>query len=252
MPVILAQGGGKLSKRHGATMVREFRERGYLSDALLNFIALLGWALDDKTEFFTMNELISLFDIERVNKGSAIFSYEKLDWFNGIYTRNRSIPELYEEVLPFLKRDRIVTSENEADRKGYIFRILPLIQVRLNHLTDITGLIWFFFDELYEIREPDALIPKKGSADDAFAILKNTYELIDSMPTLDMDTLEDAMRSLVEELGLKTGQVFMTVRVAITGSRVSPGLFETMVVLGRDIVLTRLQGAAEVLKGMGE
>ena len=252
VPVILAQGGGKLSKRHGATMAREFRERGYLSDALLNFIALLGWALDDKTEFFTMDELIRHFDIERVNKASALFSYEKLDWFNGIYIRKKSIPELYEELLPFLKRDRIITSENEAERKGYISRILPLIQERLNHLNDITGLIWFFFDELYEIREPEALIPKKGTVDDASTILKRTYELIDSIPAFDEEKLEDAMRGLVEELGLKTGQVFMTVRVAITGSRVSPGLFETMVVLGRDVVLGRLKGAGDILKGMGE
>jgi glutamyl-tRNA synthetase len=252
VPVILAQGGGKLSKRHGATMVREFRERGYLSDALLNFIALLGWALDDKTEFFTMGELIRHFDLDRVNKASAIFSYEKLDWFNGIYIRKKSIPELYEELLPFLKRDRIVTSENEVERKGYISRILPLIQERLNQLNDITGLIWFFFDDLYEIREPEALIPKKGTVDDASAILKRTYELIESMPAFDEEKLEDAMRGLVEALGLKTGQVFMTVRVAITGSSVSPGLFETMVVLGRDVVLDRLQGAVDVLKGLGE
>lgn len=251
VPVILAQGGGKLSKRHGATMVREFRERGYLSDALLNFIALLGWALDDKTEFFTMDELIRHFDIERVNKASAVFSHEKLDWFNGIYIRKKSIPELYEELLPFLKRDMIITSENEAERKGYISRILPLIQERLNHLNDISGLIWFFLDELYEIREPKALIPKKGTVDDASTILNRTYELIDSMPAFDEERLEDAMRGLVEELGLKTGQVFMTVRVAITGSRVSPDLFETMVVLGRDVVLGRLQGAVDVLKGMG-
>ena len=248
VPVILAQGGGKLSKRHGATMVREFRERGYLNDALLNFIALLGWALDDKTEFFTMEELIRSFEIKRVNKASAVFSYEKLDWFNGIYIREKSISELYEELLPFLRRDSIVTSNNEAERKDYILRILPLVQERLNHLGNITGLIWFFFDELYEIRDPQALIPKKGTVGDALLILTKTYELLYSMSAFNREKLEEAMRNLVGELGLKVGQVFMTVRVAVTGSKVSPGLFETMDVLGEDAVLRRLQGAADVLK----
>ena len=252
VPVILAQGGGKLSKRHGATMVREFRERGYLAEALLNFIALLGWALDDKTEYFTMQELIASFDIHRVNKASAVFSYEKLDWFNGNYMRAKSIPELYEELRPFLANEGILTPENEGDRKDYLLQILPLVQERLNHLSDIAGLIWFFFDDLYEIRDVQALIPKKGTKDDALLILKKTHEMLNSFPISDREKLEESMRRLVEELGMKVGQVFMTVRVAATGSRVSPGLFETMDVLGRDTVLHRLQGAIDVLMEMGE
>ena len=98
-------------------MVQEFRERGYLNEALLNFIALLGWALDDKTEFFTMDELITHFTIERINRASAVFSYEKLDWFNGMYIRKQSITALYEQLLPYLRRGSIVTTENEAQRR---------------------------------------------------------------------------------------------------------------------------------------
>jgi glutamyl-tRNA synthetase len=252
VPVILAPGGGKLSKRHGATMVREFRERGYVSDALLNFIALLGWSYDDKTEFFTMEELIRRFDIGRVNRASAIFSYDKLDWFNGMYIRKKSIPELYELLLPYLKKDGILSPENEVGRKDYILRILPLIRERLNRLSDITKLIWFFFEERYEIRDAEALIPTKGTARDALAILNRACELIGDLPSFTEEKLEEATRSLVEDLGLKTGQVFMTLRVAITGSKVSPGLFETMLVLGRETVLNRMKGATGEVKAITE
>jgi glutamyl-tRNA synthetase len=252
VPVILAQGGGKLSKRHGATMVQEFRERGYLNEALLNFIALLGWALDDKTEFFTLEELIAHFHIERVNKASAVFSYEKLDWFNGHYIREKSIPELYDALRPFLIKDGIISSENERNRKDYILSIVPLVQERLNHLADIKGHIWFFFEELYEIRDAETLIPKKGTKNDALQILDKTHKLLSDMKTFHRETLEESMRRLVGEIGMKVGQVFMTVRVAVTGSKVSPGLFETMEVLGRDVVLHRLQYAVKILQRMEE
>jgi glutamyl-tRNA synthetase len=250
VPVILAQSGGKLSKRHGATMVREFRERGYLHKALLNFIALLGWALDDKTEFFTMQELITHFDIHRVNRASAVFSYEKLDWFNGHYIRELSYSELYEALLPFLRKENIVNSENEKQRKDYVLSILPLVQERLNHLSDIAEFVWFFFDDLYEIRDVQALIPKKGNRQDALLILTKTHETVNELQSFEEEQLEESMRRLVEELGLKVGQVFMTVRVAVTGSRVSPGLFETMYVLGREVVLRRLLGAIDLLTEM--
>ena len=121
----------------------------------------------------------------------------------------------------------------------------------MTHLCDITRLIWFFFDELYEIREPQLLIPKKGTVDDALLILKKTHEQLSSLTTFDREEIEESMRILVEEIGLKVGQVFMTVRVAVTGSKVSPGLFETMDVLSKDVVLRRLLGAVDVLKKTG-
>jgi len=250
VPIILAQGGGKLSKRHGATMVLEFRERGYLSEALLNFIALLGWSLDDKTEFFTMKELIEHFELGRVNRAPAIFSYEKLDWFNGMYIRKKSIPELYDLVLPYLRRDGIVDSENETAQRDYILQILPLVQERMNRLTDITGLIWFFFDDRYEIREPESLIPKKGTLDDALRILNGASEKLVKLTSFEEKAIEPLMRGFVEELGMKTGQIFMTLRVAVTGSRVSPGLFETMAVLGKQRTVKRLSEAVTFAQAM--
>ncbi len=248
VPVILAQGGGKLSKRHGATMVREFREKGYLSEALLNFIALLGWALDDRSEFFDMHSLIKHFDIGRVNKASAIFSYEKLDWFNGVYLRKKTTDELFELLLPYLVKDRVVSREKLDLYKDYILQIIPLIQERLKYLSDISGLSWFFFDEQFAIRDKPALIPKKLAREDAIAILNLSAERIESTPSFNESDLESVMRGVVGELGYKAHQVFMTVRVALTGSTVSPGLFETMRVLGKERVLKRLKNGMGVVR----
>jgi glutamyl-tRNA synthetase len=252
VPVILAPGGGKLSKRHGATMVREFKERGYLSEALLNFIALLGWSFDDKTEFFSMEDLVEHFELERVNRASAVFSYEKLDWFNGVYIREKEIPDLYDLVRPYLVREGILSDAKEGERRAYIMRILPLVQARLNRLADIADRIWFFFDEGFEIREPGSLIPKKGTRGDALRILQRAGEELDHLASFEERDIEAAMRSLVEELGLKTGQVFMTLRVALTGSQVSPGLFETMAVMGKTRVVDRLRGATTFIEKLAE
>ncbi len=249
VPVILAPGGGKLSKRHGATMVREFIEKGYLSEAVLNFIALLGWSLDDKTELFSLYDLIHEFNITRVNRAAAVFSYEKLDWFNGFYIRNKSSQELFELVYPYLERDDIITSEN-GNQKEYLLDILPLVRERLKLLSDITDHVWFFFDDRFEIKDPNALIPKKLSSNDAIRILHSADEKLNTVKPFHDTQIETALRELVNELDLKVGQVFMTLRVAVTGTKVSPGLFETMKVLGKKRVLSRIKSAIEILKNI--
>jgi len=250
VPVILAQGGGKLSKRHGATTVREFRNNGYLPGALLNFISLLGWALDDRTELFTMDDLIAHFDLERVNKSPAVFSYEKLDWFNGVYLRRKKTDELYDLILPFMIEGNLFKKEEIAQYKEYILQIIPLIQERLTSLKEVVDRTWFFFDQLFTIKEKDTLIPKKGTPKDAIKILERTIEVLSPLSSFHEDELEKAFRALVDDLGMKTGAVFMTVRVAITGTRVSPGLFETMNVMGKDRVIQRLREAKEIVKNM--
>jgi len=250
VPVILAKGGGKLSKRHGATMVKEFRHRGYLNDALLNFITLLGWSLDDKTEFFKMDELIKYFDLKNVNRAPAIFSYEKLDWFNGVYIRKKNVQEMYNLILPYLIKDNIITEENAEGYKDYIMQIIPLIQERIKLLSEITEHVWFFFDNHFEVRDKKSLIPKKLSKDDAVNIINRTIGIIEKISSFSDEDLQVSLRNLVQELGLKAGQVFMTIRVAITGTRVSPGLFETMIVLGKERVLKRLKDSIEIIKNL--
>ncbi|UCB46055.1 MAG: glutamate--tRNA ligase [Spirochaetota bacterium] len=248
VPVILAKEGGKLSKRHGATMVREFINRGYLSDAFINFIALLGWSLDDKSEFFEMHELIKHFDLNKVNKASSVFSYEKLDWFNGMYIRKKSIEQLYELILPYLIKGGFIAKEDPDQDKDYILEIIPLIQERLKYLGDIENHVWFFFDKHFEVRQTDALIPKKLSKNDAVRILEETARAIEGLKVFSEEDIENCLRGLVESIGFKAGQVFMTIRVAITGSSVSPGLFETIRVLGKNRVQSRINHALSLLK----
>lgn len=250
VPVILAEGGGKLSKRHGATMVSEFKQRGYLSEAFLNYIALLGWSLDDKTEFFDMDKLIKYFNLQRVNKAAAVFSYEKLDWFNGIYIRKKREQELYNLLLPFIIREGLLKEEESSKYKEYILKIVPLIQERLKYLSDVSRLIWFFFDDHFEVKERQYLIPKKLQKKDAVNILEQAIKRIKSVTPFQIEEVEAAMRDLVLYLQLKAGQVFMTIRIAITGTRVSPGLFETICVMGQDRVIKRLYEAVKILRHM--
>ncbi len=252
VPVILAKGGGKLSKRHGATMVREFRQKGYLEEAVLNFISLLGWSLDDKTELFTMSDLVKYFDLKKVNKASAVFSYEKLDWFNGVYIRKTPISKLCELLTPYLISDGILNEDEVVQNREYLLKIVPLIQERMKFLGDAPRLVRFFFDKHFSIPDAHLLIPKKHTKQDAFTILEHAIDALKSTERFEEQALENIFRGLIDSLGMKTGPVFMTLRVAITGTTVSPGLFETMCVLGKHRVLDRLNTAFETIRNFDE
>jgi glutamyl-tRNA synthetase len=251
VPVILAPGGGKLSKRHGAVTVREFRNTGYLPEALLNFIVLLGWSLDDRTEQFTMDQLVEHFDIRQVNKSAAVFSYEKLDHFNGLYIRRKTAEELCDLLMPFVVKAGMLGEQEVDAHRDYLLRIVPLIRERITLLGEAGEQLWFFFDRHFEIRDSVSLIPKKGTAADAARILEGASEAIRRTEPFTEERIEASLRALVEQLDMKVGQVFMTIRVAVTGSRVSPGLFETINVLGRERVLSRLAAAADTARSRG-
>jgi glutamyl-tRNA synthetase len=248
VPVILREGGGKLSKRHGATTVKEFRERGYLPDALVNFIALLGWSLDDKTEIFSLDELVFSFDLARVNRAACVFSYEKLDWFNGMYIREKNTQELYDLFLPYLVEAGLVPKEDPHRNRDYLLQIIPLVKERVKHLCEAGDQVAFFFDEGYTPPGPDTLVQKKLSAADSIRILELCAASVKDIELFMDKEIENALRELVEKLEYKTGQIFMTIRVAVTGRTVSPGLFETMRVLGKERVQNRLKKSLSVLK----
>jgi len=240
LPVILAPTGkGKLSKRHGGVAVHDFRREGYLPEAMVNFLARVGWSYDDKTEFFTRQELIEKFDLEGVNKSPAAFSYDKLDWMNGTYIRQLGLDELAERLLPFLTGADLATVQ----------RIALLVQERLKKLAEVVELTDFFFTaELdYDLR---LLIGKKMTAEESLAALARARETLASLPDFGEETLELALRALAEEMGLKAGQLFGVIRVAVTGKKVAPPLFGTLAILGREKVLQRLDKALEMLKGV--
>ena len=246
LPIILAPSGkGKLSKRHGGVEVRYFRAQGYLPEALVNFLARVGWAYDDKTEIFTREELIEKFDLDGVSKSPAAFSYEKLEWMNGFYIRRLSDDELARRVQPFLKEAGL-----DADLST-LRRIAPLIQERLKTLKDAVDWVDFFFQEVGEY-DPALLIGKKMTAAESLTALRRARETLAALPDFDEETLETALRGLAGELGLKAGQLFGIIRVAVTGKKVAPPLFGTLSILGQERVLARVDRALELLEGLAE
>ncbi len=246
LPMILGEDRSKLSKRHGATSIIEYRHQGYLPQAMMNFLALLGWSLDDRTELFTKDELIRHFSIERISKTSAIFSLNKLNWMNGVYIRKMSHEELADHLLPFLERDLPESVKRPLSRE-YVIRVVPLIQERLTVLTEAARNYDFFFvDELHY--ETGLLQGKNLTREDVVRSLEAALALLQDL-SFEIPRLEHALRQLASDLELKTGDFFGLIRVAITGRTAAPPLFQTMVVLGKERCLKRIETALSKIKG---
>jgi glutamyl-tRNA synthetase len=246
VPDVLAADGKKLSKRHGATSISEFRKMGFLPEALLNFLAFLGWAPGEgeEQEIFSREELARRFSLEHVNKAGAVFSYDKLDWMNGEYIRRMPPDELAKHVLPYLAAG-LGMSEDEIGLEK-VEQIMPLVRERLKRLTDAPGWCEVFFKDM-PIPAAPALIGKKMDAVSSLAALRRVIATLEHVPEWTEPVMEPPMRALTQELGLKTGQLFGIVRIAVTGKEVAPPLFGTMVVLGRDKVIQRLRAAERQL-----
>jgi glutamyl-tRNA synthetase len=246
LPMILGSDRSKLSKRHGAVSITDYREQGYLPEAMLNFLALLGWSLDDKTEILSPEELIASFSLERISKTAAIFNAEKLNWMNGVYIRRLPLSDFTRRSLPFLDRD-LPPGVKRPLPAGYLEQVMPLIQERARTLLEVPELAQFFFvDEL--TYEPALLIAKKMDRDSAAAALEASLERLLELPVFSEDSLEVVLRPLAEELELKAGQLFGTLRVAVTGRTAAPPLFQTMAVLGKERCLKRIGTARDRLR----
>ncbi|MBA7664657.1 Glutamate--tRNA ligase [subsurface metagenome] len=244
LPMILGNDRAKLSKRHGATSVMDYQKQGYLPQAMVNFLALLGWSLDDRTELMSREELIKNFSIERIGKTGAIFSQEKLGWMNGVYLRQLSIEELVEHAMPFLERG-LPKSVKRPISGDYVCQIMPLIQERMRTLAEGAELASFFFVERLDY-EPALLLERGLTRERALKALETAKERLESCP-FEASSLEGVLRPLAAELGLKTGEFFGLLRVATTGHTAAPPLFETMAVLGRERCLKRIEAALERL-----
>jgi len=241
LPMILGPDRSKLSKRHGAVAITDYRAEGYLPQTMVNFLALLGWALDDKTEIFSAAELVNNFTLERVSKSAAIFNREKLDWLNGAYIRGLGLDDLVRQVMPFLESGLPETVKRPISEE-YLRRLAPLIQERINTLAEAAGYADFFFLDELDYDTP-SLIGKKMTARTTLEALTAAREKLTALESFDHDSLEGTLRPLAEKMQLKAGQLFSPLRVATTGRSAAPPLFETMVVLGKERCLKRL-GAA--------
>jgi len=220
---VLGADGRPLSKRHGSVTVDEFRAQGYYAPALVNFLALLGWSYDDKTTIMSRDELIERFSLERVVPSPAVFDYQKLDWMNGVYLRALPADE-YADVLVAYLREQGYEWDEELVRK-----VAPLVQDKIAKLGEVPAFAGFFFGPV----EP------QGEPQDG-AVLPAAAEALASVEPFEAEPIEAELRALAERLGLKPREAFQPIRLALTGSKVSPGLFESLEVLGKEESLARL------------
>jgi glutamyl-tRNA synthetase len=225
VPMINGPDGRKLSKRHGAVSAEAFREDGYLPQALMNFLALLGWSYDDKTTIMSRHELIERFSLDRVVSSPATFDYQKLDWMNGVYLRDLQPEEYGLDLCRWLREQGIEWP------KETVYATAPLVQEKIEKFSQYPDFVRFFFEDV----SPDGADP---------AICRAAYDRLSQVDHWDAATIEQTLRELVDELGQKPRQAFQPIRLAVTGSKVSPGLFESLELLGRDESLRRLSRAA--------
>jgi glutamyl-tRNA synthetase len=247
LPRVLGPDGAKLSKRHGATSVFEYRDQGYLPEAMFNFLALTGWSLDDRTEILSKDELIEHFTLDRVVKNPAVFNVEKLTWMNGVYIREMPEERLVDVVTERLERDLPAGVARSIDR-GLVARIAPLIRERIKLLSEAVDYCDFFFvDELHYGREELLGKAYRDRPADAASALSDAAARLERIDPWSDGLIEQAMREQAEALGVKAGDLFSLVRVAVTGKRVTPPLFESMEILGKERSLARLRAAIGVL-----
>jgi glutamyl-tRNA synthetase len=225
VPNVNGADGKKLSKRHGAVTVDEFRRSGYLPAALVNYLALLGWSYDDHTTVMSRHELIERFTLDRIKASPATFDYEKLDWLNGVYLRNLQPDEYALQLCHWLDEQGI-----DWDR-DLVHASAPLVQEKIERFDQYPDYVRFFFEPV----SPDGADP---------AICAAARERLAAVEPWAAPTIEQALRALADELGEKPRIAFQPIRIAVTGSKVSPGLFESLELLGRDETLNRLAAAA--------
>jgi glutamyl-tRNA synthetase len=241
LSMILGPDGKRLSKRHGATSLESYQDMGYLPEALLNYLALLGWSLDGETTVFTAEQLISSFSLERVSKNPAIFDPEKLDWLNGVYIREMDAAAFTDRILPLLVSASLLTGEEAAARRGWLESLAPLVSERVKRLDEVVAMVGFLFGEGVEIEESarEKVLSKEG----ALVALMAAVGVLEAVEPFTHDAIEAVLRTVPETTGLKAKMAFQAVRVAVTGTTVSPPLFESLELLGRERTLARIRAA---------
>ncbi len=241
IPLILGSDRSRMSKRHGATAIREYRQEGFLPDALVNYLSLLGWSPGNNQELISRQELIEKFDLQRVLKTGAVFGRDKLEWVNGQYVRKMSISELTDAVLPHLEKRGYAAA---AKDRAWIESLVKLFQERIFTLSQFPDLAQFFFEDKIEYGdEAKAEFKKDPRLEGAF---KSYAQALSALGNFDTKAVEERSRSLMKELGMTGKEFIHPCRVAVTGRTVSPGFFETIALLGKEKAVERLTNAAKV------
>ena len=242
LPYVMGQGNKKLSKRDPESNLLGYRDRGFLPEGLLNYLALLGWAIADDRDIFSMDEMVEAFDIARVNPNPARFDLKKAEAINASHVRALPVEVLAERIVPYLQRAEILPAEVTAEQRSLLAVATPLVQERMTVLSETVDMLGFLFVDTVE-RDP-ADVEKLINNDEGRSVVKASYDALTAVATWDTESIETALReALIDGLGLKPRNAFGPVRVAITGRRVSPPLFESLELLGREKSLARLASA---------
>jgi glutamyl-tRNA synthetase len=244
-------GKGKMSKRDTSQVIqdghsifiKDLEGLGYIPEGVVNWIALMGWSYDDRTEFFTLRDLVEIFNVAHLSPSPAAINFTKLDYFNGLHIRNLSREDLAHRLAPYINSAGFHLNEK------ILYQAIPIIRERLVTLDDVITVAGFFFKKDVT-PDPNDLVAEGLTSKESAIIARKAYQVLASLPQITKDQAEAPMRNLVDESGLKAGQVFGILRVAVTGQKVSPPLFESMEIIGKDKVLERIQSAIDKLERM--
>jgi glutamyl-tRNA synthetase len=238
LPMVMGEGNRKLSKRDPGSGLLDYVDRGFLPEGLLNYLALLGWGIAEDRDVFTMQEMAEAFDIRRVNPSPARFDMKKLEAINSAHMRRISLPDMTERVIPFLVEAELVDEPVNEDQRALLDSAMPLVHERINTLSESVAMLGFLFVDEEAFTRTDEI-------DDAGrGVVQASYDALSGLGEWTTAAIEAALReALVEGRGLKPRHAFGPVRVAVTGSRISPPLFESLELLGRERSLGRLQAA---------
>ncbi len=242
LPLLFGPDGKKLSKRHGDTSVEAFKNKGILSEAMFNYLCLLGWSPGNDLEQFDINTAISKFDLKNVLPNSAIFDEKKLLWLNGLYIRSTDIEDFQSTALSQIEND--IQRDLFDEEKSRLSKIFPSVQERIETLADLTQQIMFLIDEPFVVDELDWQDVNNEEAQKYLFLLREEFINLDNFS---LDSIEIMMRKKLEEINVKTKVGFQAARVSITGTKISPPLFESIFALGREAVIARLAESIEKL-----
>ncbi len=246
LPMILGNDRTRLSKRHGATSVMEYRDQGFLPKAMVNYLALLGWSYSATDTLFTPEELIEKFSLDRVSRNPAVFDMKKLEWMNGVYLRELDPDELTDLVIPFVQQEGLLPESIDAGTREWVKKIAVSLQSRVRTLREFVSSSRYFFVD--DIDYDEAAVDKFLARDyvpDMLVVLENKLKQVEPFTE---EKIEQVFLEVKEKTGRKLGDVIQPVRVAVTGTSVSPGMYEVLAALGRPRTIQRLQRGAEIAR----
>lgn len=245
MPMILAPDRSKLSKRHGATSVEEFRSQGYLAPAIVNYLTLLGWAPDAEQEIIDLPTTVQEFELEKMSKKAAIYDTKKLTWLNGHYLNSMPLTEIVKEAEPFFVESGLVTAAWIKEHQEFFNHLIDVVRVRVKTLQEVVDASTYFFKDFTEY---DAKGVAKQFKDGAAELLRYCREQLAALPDFTLASTEKCYNDIAAAKGLGLGKVIQPSRLALTGRTVSPGMFDVMTLLGREKTLARLDAAIKFIE----